>query len=63
MGGGALKLGALNGSLRYSLNDVQLRWSWGGGGGGGGGGSRKAAVHRLRALSYSTFCRVPWERG
>ena len=32
MGGGALKLGALNGSLRYSLNDVQLRWSWGGGG-------------------------------
>ena len=57
MGGGALKLGALNGSLRYSLNDVQLRLS------GGGGGSRKAAVHRLRALSYTTRCRVPWERG
>ena len=32
MGGGALKLGALNGSLRYSLNDVQLRLSGGGGG-------------------------------
>ena len=50
----ALKLGALNGSLRYSLNDVQPRLSGGGGG---------ATVHRLRALSYSSLCRVPWERG
>ena len=35
--GGALKLGAVNGSLRYSLNDVQPRLSGGGGGGAGGG--------------------------
>ena len=35
MGGGALKLGAVNGSLRYSLNDVQPRLSGGGGGGRG----------------------------
>ena len=32
-GAGALKLGALNGSLRYSLNDVQPRLSGAGGGG------------------------------
>ena len=58
MGGGALKLGAVNGSLRYSLNDVQPRLS-----GGGGGGGWKAVVHRLRALSFSSLCRVPWKRG
>ena len=37
MGGGALKLGAVNGSLRYSLNDVQPRLSGGGGRGVEGG--------------------------
>ena len=38
----ALKLGALNGSLRYSLNDVQPRLSGGGGGGGLEGGCTQA---------------------
>ena len=42
MGGGALKLGALNSSLRYSLNDVQLRLSGGGGGGVEEGGCTQA---------------------